>query len=159
MKNSLFDDQDYNLWRLLGQTRQACFKARQKELAQYGISTRQAAVLFSIRAIGDKATPAEISRWLIREPHSVSELLTKMEKRGLVTKVKDLDRKNLVRVMLTDKGREAYHQSTKRESVHEILSCLSKEERQQLWSGLKALRDKAMKEIGIEYEMPFPPSK
>lgn len=86
MKNYSFVDQDYELWVLLHQPRDAVFKAREKELSPYGISTMQAAVLFIILAIGNEATPTEISRWLLREPHSVSNLLSRMEKEGLVTK-------------------------------------------------------------------------
>jgi DNA-binding MarR family transcriptional regulator len=157
MKNYSATDQDYNLWILLAQTRDAILKARQKELDQYGISTSQAAVLFVIQAIGDRATPAEISRWLFREPHSVSTLLSRMEKQGLVRKVKDLDRKNLVRVVITEKGREAYYQSTKRESIRGIMSSLSEEERQQLTSSLRKLRDEALKRaVSLKPPVPSP---
>ncbi len=127
-------------------------KARWEELAQYNVPPVQAAVLFIIQAIGYRATPAEISRWFFRQSHSVSELLSRMEKGGLVRKVKDLDRKNLVRVELTEKGRETYHQSMKRVSIHNIMSSLSEEEHQQLRSCLQKLRDKALKEIGIKGE-------
>ena len=154
-----FHDEDYDLWLLVAQVRQAMFRARRKELVQYNISPRQAAVLFAIQAIDGKATPAEISRWLFREPHSVSELLSRMEKRGLVRKVKDLKGKNLVRLVLTEKGCEAYYQSTKRESIHKIKSSLTEEERQQLRSCLQILRDKAVQVLRIEDEMPFPPSR
>ena len=103
------------------------YKARTRELFQYGITPAEAAVLVIVQAIGEKATPAEISRWLFREPHSISGLLARMEKQGLVRKVKDLDRKNLVRVVITEKGQQAYQQSTKRESIHRIMSSLSEE--------------------------------
>ena len=103
-------DRDYNLWVLLAHTRQAMFRARQKELREYNISARHAAVLFAIESIGDETTPAEISRWLFREQHSVFEVLRRMEKQGLIRKTKDLDRKNQVRVQLTEKGRETYYQ-------------------------------------------------
>ena len=159
VKNFSSSDKDYNLWTLLGLTRDAIQRARQKELAQYNISSRQSAVLFIVRAIGDKATPAEISRWLFRESHSISDLLSRMERQGLVRKVKDLDRKNQVRIELTQKGHEVYQQSYKRESIHRILSFLSEEQRKQLGSSLQTLRDKALEEIGVEYEMPFPPSE
>lgn len=46
------------------------FKARDKELRKYNISVRQAGVLFVTQAIGRKATPAEISRQLLRRSHS-----------------------------------------------------------------------------------------
>ncbi len=150
-------DQDYNLWVLLARTREAMFKARRKELDRYNIPPRQAAVLFVIEAIGDKAIPAEISRWLARESHSVSELLGRMEKQGLVQRIKDLDRKNLVRVVLTEKGRKAYYQVMKRESIHKIMSVLSEEQRQQLRSCLQTLGNAALKELEIAREMPFPP--
>lgn len=157
MKN-FSTDQDYNLWILLSQTRHVIARARKKELRKYNISAIQAGALFVIHALGDKAIPAEISRWLFREPHSVSELLNRMEKQGLVKKVRDLERKNQVRVVLTEKGRETYsHQSTNPEPIGRIMSSLSDEERRQLRSYLLKLRDSTMKELGMEQEIPFPP--
>lgn len=154
MINSPTIDRYYDLWALLAQTRDAIFKARQKELRRYGTSATQSAALFAIQAIGDKATPAEISRWLFREPHSVSGLLSRMEKEGLVRKTKDLDKKNLVRVELTEKGYGAYHRSMRQESIHKIMSSLSAEQCQQLTSCLQTLRDEALKELGIEPQVP-----
>ena len=151
------EDKDYELWVLLAQAREAMYKARQEELRRYNLSPRQSAVLFIIRAIGDKVTPAEISRWLLRESHSVSEIINRMEKKGLLKKVRDLDRKNLVRIELTEKGSEAYNQAIKRDSIHTIVSALSDEERRQFSSTLKTIRDKALKETGKELRTPFPP--
>jgi len=73
--------------------------------------------LFVVQSTRERATPSEISRWLLREPHSTSGLITRMEKDGLVTKVDDLERKNMLRVAMTEKGREAYEKSTDRESI------------------------------------------
>ena len=151
------EDKDYELWMLLAQAREAMYKARQHELRRYNLSPRQGAVLLIIRAIGDKATPAEISRWLLRESHSVSEIISRMEKQGLLKKVRDLDRKNLVRIELTEKGSEAYNQAIKRDSIHTIMSALSDEERRQFSSTLKTIRDRALQESGKELRTPFPP--
>ena len=151
------EDKGYQLWVLLAQAREAMYKARQHELRRYNLSPRQSAVLFIIRAIGDKVTPAKISRWLLREPHSVSEIINRMEKQGLVKKVRDLDRKNLVRIELTEKGSEVYNQVIKRDSIHTIMSALSDEERRQFSSTLKTIRDRALKESGKELRTPFPP--
>lgn len=112
--------------------------------------------MFVINALGDKATPAEISRWLFRESQSVSGILNRMEKQGLVRRDKDLGKKNLVRVALTEKGREVYGNCTKRESMHRIMASLSGEQRQQLIACLENLRDAALKYLGEEQEMPFP---
>ena len=155
MKDFPSVDEDYKLWVLLSQAADTTLRARQKELDRYGISTAEAAVLFAVQAIGDRATPAEITRWLLREPHTVTELLNRMERGGLVTKAKDLERKNLVRVSITEKGRQAYKQSTKRKSIRKVMSVLSREERQQLGSYLERLRNKALGEL--TEERPRPP--
>ena len=156
MRNSLFGDKDFTLWVLLRQAKDTVFKATEKELSQYGISPEQAGVLSIVQFLDNKATPAEISRWLLREPHTVSGILSRMEKKGLIRKTKDLDRKNLVRVTLTDKGQQAYLQSTKIESIGKIMSCLSEEECQQLSSCLKKLRGRAFKQLGVDTKPPFP---
>lgn len=156
MKNLHFRDEDYATLALLHLTVSAILKARQKELYKYGISNMQAAILSLIQVIGDKATPAELSRWLFRAPHSVSNLVSRMEKKGLVKKVNDLDRKNLVRVAITEKGQQVYDESGKMKSVNRIMSALSEEERQQLWSCLNKLWDGALEEQGIHWKIPFP---
>jgi len=154
MKNISPVDEDYNLWVLLHQTTDAVLRARQKELDRFGISFIEVGVLVVIQAIGEKATPSEISRLIFREPHSVSALLNRMEKRGLLRKTQDLDRKNLVRVSITDKGRQAYDKSTRRKSIYKIISSLSEKERQQLRSCLEKLQNKAFKELVEEHKPP-----
>ena len=86
-------DQDYNLWVLLNQVLTFMLNARDRELMEYGQTTMQAAVLFIVNAIGETATPAAISRWFIRKPPAISGLLDRMEKAGLLVKVKDLPKK------------------------------------------------------------------
>ena len=149
------DDHDFNLSRLLFQTRHAMFKARDRELAKYGITTEQAAVLFCVKANKYHPTLAEISRWLIRESHTITNLVKRMEQAGLVKKYADLKKKNHVRVSLTEKGEEAFEKSIIREHYHRVMAVLSQEERQVLWSSLQKLRDEALKEIGMD-KPPFP---
>ena len=122
---------------------------------RYRISRTQISVLSIIQAIGNKATPAEISRRLFREPHSVSGLINRMEKQGLVRKTNDLDRKNLVRVVLTDKGKLLYERSAVRKSIQKIMSYLSEEECQRLKSYLERLRNKALRELGVSRKRPL----
>lgn len=150
-------DLDYNLWVLFRQTRDAMIKARGRELGKHGISSIQAAVLFTIQHIGTAATPAEIARRLVRETHSISLLLSRMEEHGLIKRVKDLPKRHMVDVILTAKGREMYRYSTQRQTMHDILSVISDDERKILWDSLQKLRDRALKLAGIGYELPFPP--
>jgi len=156
--NSYADsDEDYTLWFLLRQACDAALRARDKELSRYGISVEEAAVLFVVQANGERATPSEISRWLFREPHSTSGLIIRMEKDGLVRKLNDLERKNMLRVVMTEKGREAYEESTARKSIHRMMSSLSEDERQLMRSCLEKLRNEALKELSVERKAPpFP---
>jgi DNA-binding MarR family transcriptional regulator len=131
-------------------------KAREKELREYGIALEQAAVCFYILAIGDKATPAQLSRWMLREPHTISAILSRMEQKGLVRKVKDLGG-NQLRVTLTDRGYKNFEQSTKKESIHRIMSCLSESEYQQITSCLIKMQEEALKQLKLFDRPPFPP--
>ena len=154
MTKAEFLDQDFNLWILLAQTRALLFSAGEEELSRWGISLMQGWTIFTIKAIGDRATPAEIARWLGREPHTVSSLLSRMVSQGLVMKEKSLDKKNLVRIKLTDKGEKLYHEAIGMKPMHEIISVLSTEERSQLKSLLGKLRDRAQQNLGRRYKLP-----
>lgn len=160
MNTDLLADKKFNLWLLLVQTRDAMFKARAKELSPYGITSVEAGVLFSIQAIsqdtGNKITPAELSRWMFREHHTVSALLNRMEKKGLIKKTKDSHIKTQWRISVTEKGQEAYRQATKRKVIHTVMSTLSEKERQQLELSLKKIRDKALKVTASTPTIPFP---
>ncbi len=159
MKKHALEDQDFASWVFLARTRDAIFKNRVKEFKKYTLSARQSSVLMVLDALDDSPTPAEISRWVFREPHSISDFLKRMERDGLIRRVKDLDRKNLIRVKITEKGREAIHNARKMESIHKIMSSLTKEEHQQLRAILIKLWDKAIRELGIEERPIFPSSR
>ena len=149
-------DQDYNLWLFLAQVRSVMLKSRQAELSRYGITASEASVLFIINAIPGDVTPAEISRWLFRQSQSIAGILNRMERQGLVRRIRDLDKANQVRVVLTEKGIECYRHAAKRESIHRIMGSLSGEMRQQLEACLEKLKDKSLAYLGEQYELPFP---
>jgi DNA-binding MarR family transcriptional regulator len=147
-----YADEDHDLWMLFTHTRYAIYRAREKELQRYGVSPEQVGVLFIIQALGNKATPSEISRYILRQPHTVSALIERMSEKGLVKKVHDLDKKNLVRVSLTEKGLKVYNNSTKRGPIHKILGVLSPDERTRFKNVLEKLHTCARKEIGLDNE-------
>jgi DNA-binding MarR family transcriptional regulator len=150
MKDRKPRDLNFETWVLLAQTRRAMFRARSKGLLEYGISPRQAALMFMIINLGNKATPSELARHLFREPHSISELVERMEKAGLVRKVGDLEKKNLVRIELTEKGNDIYQRTVSEEPVHKIMASLSEEEHRQLQGLLRKLWDNALEQLGLE---------
>jgi len=148
-------DRIYALWVLLNQARDSIHRARDKELMKYGFSTSQAAVLFISKMIEDEVTPTEISRWLLKEPHTVSAILSRMERQGLVKKVRNADKKSSVNVALTESGERAYLNAKKIKSIKDIMSCLTEEESKQLNSILSKLRDVAI-DYSSRVRVPFP---
>ncbi len=147
-----YSDEDHDLWLLLTHARYAIYRAREKELQRYRVSPEQISVLFVVQALGNRATPSEISRFILRQPHTVSALIDRMEGNGLVKKMHDLDKKNLVRVSLTEKGMKAYEISTKRNSIHSIMGILADGERDRLKELLEKIQAQARKEIGLDRE-------
>ena len=79
-----------------------------------------------------------------------------MEAKGLVRKSKDLDKGNLVRVSMTEKGRKAYIESLGRQSIHQLMSNLSQQEKQQLDVLLRKLLDASLAELRIKRDVPYP---
>jgi DNA-binding MarR family transcriptional regulator len=153
--SNYFTDHSFNLTRLLFITQHAMAKGRDRELAPYNITTEQAGVLHTIRAIGYSPTIREISLWLMREAHTITNLVARMEEKGLVIKFRELHNKKAVRVALTPKGEEAFQKSIGREFYNRVTGVLSEEEQAQLYHILSKLRDKAIKEIKMRTP-PFP---
>lgn len=62
--------------------------------------------------------------------------------------------------MLTDKGKEFFQeQSGSRKVIHEILSCLSPEERASLKSCLEKLREKTLEALAVRPDWVLPQVK
>ena len=80
------DNAVYELWVLLRRASLVILKVRNKELRQFGISSSEAAVLVAVNDLDNAATPSNISKHLLREAHSVSSLITRMETEGLLNK-------------------------------------------------------------------------
>ena len=147
MQKLLLKDQSRKMWVLLNEVRDAMDIARKKEIKRYKISALQFGVLYLAEVLREKATPANIGRNILRSSSSIAQLLGRMERDGLVRRVNDLDRKNLVRVELTEKGHKIYEKANKGNCIRNIFSSLSPEEQQQMISFLKTLRGKARKEL------------
>lgn len=156
MKDRLAEDKDYKLWSLLHQTRSALFKVREKEISKYGITAAQSAALFIINVLRDKATPSLISKGLIRESHTTYSLLSRMEKLDLIKKARGPKRRSETVISLTEKGHQAYRQITNIDLIREMMSCLSEEERQVMYSCLKKLRDEALSHLVEIRNVPYP---
>ncbi len=145
----------YDLWGLLSLTHRAINKARERELMKCGVTVEQASILHIIFVLDHKPTATELSRYLIREPHSVCQTANKMVTLGLLKKIRDSKRRNIYRFSLSDKGLASFRCSRNRESIESIISELSKKDSQELISYLHTLLDAATERIGID-RLPLP---
>ena len=139
-----FLDSSYNLYTLIYLTQIALFRTRYNEVRELGVTSMEAALLLVVKGLGEQANPAEISRWMMRKRPTVSGLLDRMERNGLVIREGYNHNRKLKKVIMTPKGREALDQIVKRDSFRTIISSLSDEEYAQLWSLLEKLKDKAV---------------
>jgi DNA-binding MarR family transcriptional regulator len=146
--------ESYELSRLLLITRDAIRKVRNKELTQYNVQSNRVSLLLAIDALKDNATPVAIGKYLLRERHSISELLSRAEKDGLVEKKWDLQRKNGVRVVLTPIGGKINKKSAERRSIHAVMAALSAKEAERLRSYLISLRDYTLKNLDLTSTIP-----
>jgi len=133
-----------NVSLLIAQIRDVIVRSIREELRPLDISPIQLAALIFIDSVGGETTPGKLAAFMAHKPHSVSELLTRMEKAGLVNKQRDQVKESRVIITMTEKGHRILSQENVK-SAQEIMSCLSEEELNQLSLLLKKLRDKASK--------------
>lgn len=151
-------DPDYELWNLFTVARYTTFRAREMELQRYGLTPENARMLFVIQALHEKATPTEISRAILHRPHTVSAMISRMEKSGLVKTTVYPGHKNWILVKLTEKGINAYELTSKRGPIHRIMNSLNGDQCNQFRQILDLVLKKARQEIGLDREK-FPLSE
>ena len=155
-KDLATQDPYYQTYMLICQVRDIILEAREYEMQQYGVTAIQAGVMFYIQIAGGSASQIEIARYLLRKPSSISGILGRMEKSGLAIKTVDPVKRGMTKVTLTEKGKQIYKQSLKRESIHGMFTCLPEEEHSQLKQLLQKLRNHAIGETGKRRQVPFP---
>ena len=154
-KNKLypFEHDDYfNAWVLLDYTKFAISKIRDEELSRIGLTAQQAAIIRIILR-RKKTTITEISNAWMRQPHSISAIIDRMAKAGLVKKTKYPGEREL-EIEVTEYGEKLYH-SIKIESIERIFSCLSKDDIHKLSQYMKLLLIRTCSLSGTSYDFPF----
>lgn len=149
--------EEYEIWILLTQVTEGMLKARDAELRPFGLSAIQFALLWAVETAGGSLTASELVRRLMRQPASIYQLLDRMEGQGLVRCLRSAEGRREVRVEITKKGAEAYHQARHaRQVIPRILGGLTAEERDTLKTILEKLRTRVYGEVA---EQPYQPVK
>jgi DNA-binding MarR family transcriptional regulator len=106
MANAQVRERAYKLWELWHITGVMMEKHAEDTLAPLNISYPQFLVLYVLNRSGKTATATDLAKQLGRNPNALSMILDRMEKNGLVRKVRNLPDRRLVRVAMTKEGRE-----------------------------------------------------
>ncbi len=141
-------DVDFPLWRLLDHTRYMIFRMREKELAEYNLTPEQAFVLDIIHASGGSTTINSIVEMSQHRHNSISALINRMARQGLLKKNRTRRDKRAFRIVSTAKGEELLGRAS-RGSVHDAFSCLESSEKLQLEALLNRLMSRAYSASGV----------
>jgi DNA-binding MarR family transcriptional regulator len=149
------DSYTRNLFVIFDQTRDTIIRAVELELKQSKTNFAQTRVLYVLTQKKNGMTQGNLSKWLLRNLNTVSTLITKMEKEGLVKKTKNKE-DGRVYVTLTQKGYEEWDEVSDR-AIFLTFSVLSEKEKKQLQVLLKKLRTEARNMLGLDFKPPFLP--
>ena len=155
--NSKFklDNHTRNLFVIFDQTRDTLIRAVELELKQSKTNFAQTRILYVLTQEKSGMTQGDLSKWLLRNLNTVSTLISKMEKEGLVEKTKNKE-DGKVYVTLTQKGSEEWDAVSER-AIFLTFSALSEEEKEQLKVLLKKLRTEARNILGLDFKPLFLP--
>ncbi len=129
------------LWLLLRRVGDTLMRCQDSLFSKYGLTTEQWGLLTAIKARGP-LRPSDLASILERTPNSMSMLIDRMVKAGLVKRTRDRKDRRVVTVSFTEKGKTAVEPAIPAgwEFIHEVLSPLSGDERRDLASLLETVK-------------------
>jgi len=129
------------LWLLLRRVGDTLTRCQDLIFSKYGLTTEQWGLLTAIKSRGP-LRPTDLADILERSPNSISMLVDRMVKAGLVRRTRDRKDRRVVTVHLTSKGEKAVEPAIPAgwEFIHEVLSPLSDDEQRDLADVLERLK-------------------
>jgi len=143
------------VWLLLHRVRDALALCEDSMLSQYGITTEQFGVLAAVTSRGGSLRPTDLASILERSPNSISMLVDRMVKAGLVKRTRDRIDRRVVNVALTDKGKKAVEPAVPAswEFIQKILSPVSDKDRHSLAALLETIKCECLGYLNPEEDM------
>ncbi len=143
-----------NSWSLLQLTCDSLLKCSESSLFKTNnkLTPQQFSVLAAIKSIGDPVLPTDVASWLDRNTNTITLSVDRMEKDGLVSRIRDLKDRRAIRLVVSPLGQKLYEQAVKpsHEVARTILSVLSKEELEALDKLMEKIRQKSFEYRQVE---------
>jgi DNA-binding MarR family transcriptional regulator len=145
-----FKNVDKGAWLLLRQVPNLVSRCEDVVFSKYGLTTERHAVLMAMKHIDGPVRPTDVARWLDLSVNSVSMIIDRMVKAGLVKRVRDRKDRRTVFLSITSKADKAYVLASVAgwELIQEILTPLSDKDKHTLIKLLEPLRDKTYDYLG-----------
>ena len=139
--NSKSENTVLRLWLLLRRVGDVLMLCQDSVFSEYNLTTEQWGVLTSLKSRGP-LRPSDLSLILERTPNSMSMLIDRMVKAGLVKRTRDRKDRRVVTVSFTGKGEEAVQPAVIAgwEFINEVLSPLSHDDQHTLASLLETVK-------------------
>lgn len=148
------EDVDINLLIMFDQANSVVTTAVELELKQLNITQPQVRIMNMLSREDRPVTIDELVSWTFKEFNSVSTLINRMEKHGLIKKIKKKEESKTY-IILTEKGNIIYHKKVTEQSIHMIFSKLSDEDKRHLFNILKQIRDTTSNILGLDFKPQF----
>ena len=145
-----FENTNKGTWVLLRQVPNLVARCEDQVFSKHGLTTERHAVLMAIRQIAGPVRPTDVARWLDLSVNSVSMIIDRMVKAGLVKRARDRKDRRTVFLTATEKAEKAYVKASAAgwELIQEILTPLSDKDKRSLIKLLETLRDKTYDYLG-----------
>jgi len=145
-----FENPDKGAWILLRQVHNLVLRCEDQVFYKHGLTTEQHGVLMAIKHIDGSVRITDIARWLDRSVNSVSMIIDRMVKAGLVRRARDRKDRRTVFVTMNSNAERAYVMASVAgwELIQEILSPLSDKDKLTFIRLLEKLRDKTYDYLG-----------
>jgi DNA-binding MarR family transcriptional regulator len=146
----------WRLWREVYQTYSLVKQCDDQTFGKYGLTTEQYTVLVSISYLEQPVRITDIARWLERSANSISMIIDRMVKAGLVKRARDKVDRRVVYVSKTRKAESLLRPAivASLESIGKILSPIPNEDRLALLNLLGKVKYETIKSLkpGVSIE-------
>ena len=133
-------------WFLTHRTRDVLRTCEDKVFGEYGLTAEQYAVLSIMKLLGDSVRVTDLAHSLERSTNSVSMIVDRMVKAGLLTRKRGRGDRRAVNLGITSRGENALQPATLAgwNLIREILSPLSDEDKRAFVSLHEIVKYKAL---------------
>jgi DNA-binding MarR family transcriptional regulator len=140
----VYEDAVFNNWNLIHQTYDSLMQCQEKVCSAHGITSKQQATLSAIALLPDPVTLKDLADCFDRDSASITFIIDRMEKEGLVTRIRDLKDRRSCRLTLTAKGMEILEVSDKstKQLSQKIMKSLSQKDLSTLTALIEKIMDK-----------------